>query len=105
MYHAGHGVSQDFIEAAKWYRCAADQGFTDAQDVLARMYFNGWGVPKDYVQAHMWANLAASSFSGVGFNVEARLRDNIGAEMTPAQITEAQRLAREWRPTTLSQCR
>jgi hypothetical protein len=34
----------------------------------------------------------------VGFNVEAGLRDNIAAEMTKAQINEAQRLAREWRP-------
>jgi TPR repeat protein len=104
MYDAGHGVPQDYVEAVKWYRCAADQSFTDAQDSLARMYFNGWGVPKNYVQAHMWANLAASSFSGEGFNVEAGLRDNIAADMTSAQITEAQRRAREWRPKTPSDC-
>jgi len=97
MYDTGHGVPQDYAEAAKWYRSAAEQGFTDAQDALARMYFNGWGVPKDYVQAHMWANLAASRFSGTGVNGEAGLRDNIAAEMTPAQIADAQRLAREWR--------
>jgi len=60
---------------------------------LARMYFNGWGVLKGYVHAQMWGNLAASSFSGAGFNVEAGLRDNIAADMTTAQITEAQRRA------------
>jgi TPR repeat protein len=97
MYDTGHGVPQDYVEAVKWYRRAADQNLTDAQDALARMYFNGWGVPKDYVQAHMWANLAASSFSGTGSNIEAGLRDNIAAEMTPEQIAKAQRLAREWR--------
>jgi hypothetical protein len=105
MYNTGLGVLQDYVEAVKWYRCAADQGFADAQDALARMYFNGWGVPKDYVQAHMWANLAASSSSGTGFNEEAGLRGNIAADMTPAQITEAQRRAREWRPTTPRECR
>jgi hypothetical protein len=47
---------------------------------------------------HHVPNLAASHFSGPGFNVEAGLRDNIAAEMTKAQINEAQRLAREWRP-------
>jgi hypothetical protein len=104
MYSAGRGVPQDDVEAAKWDRCAADQGFTDAQDNLARAYFQGRGVPKDYVQAHMWANLAASSFSGTGLNIEAGLRDNIAADMTRAQITEAQRRAREWRPTTPSGC-
>jgi TPR repeat protein len=105
MYDAGHGVPQDWIEAVKWYRCAADQGFADAQDSLARMYFQGRGVPKSFVQAHLWANLAASSFSGEGLNVEAGLRDNIAADMTPGQITEAQRLAREWRRKTASACR
>lgn len=99
MYDAGHGVPQDYVEAVKWYRCAADRGFPDAQDALARMYFNGWGVPKDYVQAHMWANLAAASDKE-----EAGLRDNIAAEMTSAQITEAQRLAREWQPKTRNEC-
>src|SRR5262249_14942003 len=98
MYSSGHGVPQDYVEAVKWYRRAAEQNFTDAQDALARMYYNGHGVPKDYIQAHMWANLAAANFSGTGSNVEAGLRDNIAAEMTPAQLAEAHRLAREWRP-------
>ena len=26
MYANGHGVSQDYAEAAKWYRLAAEQG-------------------------------------------------------------------------------
>src|SRR5215472_6303631 len=47
-------VPQDWVEPMKWYRCAADQGFADAQDSLARMCFQGRGVPKSYVQARMW---------------------------------------------------
>jgi TPR repeat protein len=45
----GHGVPQDYVEAVKWFRRAAEQGFADAQDSLARMYVQGQGVPKDYV--------------------------------------------------------
>jgi uncharacterized protein len=107
LYNMGVGVPQDYVEAVKWYRCAADQGGTDGQEGLAKMYFYGWGVPKDYVQAHMWANLAASSSSdNWGYFVfETRLREKIAADMTPAQITEAQRRAREWRPTTPKECR
>jgi uncharacterized protein len=42
----------------------------------------------------MWFNLAAAT--GSKFATEAR--DDIAARMTPAQIAEAQKLAREWRP-------
>ena len=49
-----------------------------------------------YVQAHMWFNLAASRFTGSGQNTYAGARDNLAADMTPSQIEEAQRLAREW---------
>jgi uncharacterized protein len=63
------------------------------------MYVQGQGVPRDYVQAHMWFNLAASRFTGeAGHNIDAAARDDLSEEMTPAQIAEAQRLAREWRP-------
>jgi hypothetical protein len=58
------------------------------------MYDNGNGVPQDYVQAHMWFNLA-----GVQGDEDAtKKRDIVAAKMTPDQIAEAQRLAREWKP-------
>jgi len=57
------------------------------------MYEYGQGVTQDYVQAHMWSNLAAAG----GLNVGA-LRDRLAKQMTPAQIAEARRLAREWKP-------
>jgi uncharacterized protein len=48
------------------------------------------------VQAHMWLNLAASR-SGDATMVKSR--DLVAAKMTPDQVAEAQRLAREWKPT------
>ena len=50
---------------------------------------------KDYVSAHVWFNLAAAG----GYKDAARHRDIVAAKMTPAQIAEAQKLAREWKPT------
>jgi Sel1 repeat len=35
MYSEGHGVPKDLAEAAKWWRKAADQGNTSAQNHLA----------------------------------------------------------------------
>ena len=92
MYRDGTGVAQDYAEAVRWYRLAAEQGHTSAQFNLGNLYADGYGVPQDYVQAHMWWNLAASQ----GYEVARTNRDFIAAKMTPAQIEEAQRLAREW---------
>ncbi len=94
MYYEGRGVPQDYAEAVKWFRKAAEQGHAKAQYNLARMYNKGWGVPQDYIQAHMWFNLAGAQ----GFKPAAKSRDYVAKLMTPAQIAEAQRLAREWKP-------
>ena len=58
-YNKGNGVIQDYAEAVKWYRLAAEQGNQDAQYNLAVMYNKGEGVVQDYVDAHKWYRLAA----------------------------------------------
>ena len=102
MYDSGQGVPQDLAEAVKWYRLAAEQGYGSAQLNLATMYARGDGVPPDYVQAHMWFNLAASglpsSIVPKDRDKAVKYRDIIASNMTPAQIAEAQKLAREWKP-------
>jgi TPR repeat protein len=100
MYLNGKGVLQDYGEAAKWLRLGADQGIADAQLTLGIMYQNADGVPQDYVQAHMWFNLAASRPYPKKETREeaAKARDSIASKMTPAQIAEAQKLVRDWKP-------
>ena len=105
LYHRGHGVMQNYAEAVRWYREAADQGDPDAQLNLGVMYYESKGVPQDYIQSHMWFNLAAARYSATvaGATSETRNtavnnRDQVAAKMTPAQIAEAQKLAREWKP-------
>ena len=98
-YDNGLGVSQDFAEAVRWYRKAAEQGDADAQSSLGYKYAMGQGVTKDLVQALMWFNLVLPRIPpGKKRDVVAKVRDNLSTRMTPAQIAEAQRLAREWRP-------
>lgn len=101
IYQDGQGVPQDYTEAVRWFRLAAEQGEPDAQGCLGFLYAEGLGVPQDYVQAHMWLNLAASRYPASRKEVRDRAakgRDLVAAEMTPAQIAEAQKLAREWKP-------
>ena len=92
LYEIGLGVPQEDAEAVKWYRLAAEQGDTTAQYNLGVMYANGQGVPSDNVLAHMWWDIAASSDD----ENAPKSRDIAASEMTPDQIAEAQRMAREW---------
>jgi uncharacterized protein len=59
---------------------------------LGIKYSSGRNVPIDYVAAHKWFNLAAMN----GNQNAARLRREIAAEMTEAEIAAAQRAARDW---------
>ena len=104
MYLRGMGdLLQDDAEAVRWFRPAAEQGNARAQVKLGAMYAVGRGVPQDQIQAHKWFNLAASRSSVLALTQEERdraveMRDLMTSKMTPAQLAEAQRLAREWRP-------
>ncbi len=99
MYDNGRGVPRDYAEAVGWYRKAAEQGVAIAQYNLGVMYAKGLAVPQDYVQAHMWYNLANFRLPpGRSRDKAAKSLEIITKRMTPAQIAEAQKLAREWKP-------
>ena len=90
-YEDGDGVAQNYIQAAYWFRKAAEHvpnlgGAGQGRNNLGNLYVEGLGVPKDYVQAYMWLSLAGSDHS-----IEYLQR-----EMTPSQILRAQSLANEW---------
>jgi uncharacterized protein len=96
LYFYGEGVPQDYEVGLMWYRKAAERGYAYAQLQLGVLYANGHGVRQDYVLAYMWWSLAASLWKGDGNNMAADARDLLVLKMTPAQIAEAQRMAREW---------
>jgi TPR repeat protein len=101
MYRNGEfGVVQDYAEAARWYRLAADQGLSDAQYDLGLMYGDGEGVEQDDVRAHMWANIAAS----LGNDDGRELRERMASRMTPQQIEEAQERATRCVESNYSDC-
>ena len=101
MYEIGDGVDKSDSEAAKWYRRAAGQGSSLDMLNFGAMCYGGRGVPRDFVQAYMWLCLAAERLSAVPGEERAkavRNREIVAKFMTPQQIAEAQRLAREWKP-------
>lgn len=97
-YYQGKGVAQDYGDAVKWYRRAAERRHRKAQYSLGNAYYRDRGVPQDYVQAHMWMDLADSVSAGDDLKKYSSARDKVAAKMTPQEIAEAQRLAREWKP-------
>ncbi len=94
MYESGRVVPKDDVEAAKWYRKAAGQGFAQAQHSLGVCFTNGEGVPRDEVEAYKWFLLASAK--GVESSKEAR--EQVEERLTPEQRAKGKRLAREFRP-------
>ena len=77
------------------YRAAAVQGHGLGQRNLAYAYQTGSGVEVDLIKAYAWFNLAsANEEAGQKAGVA---RDELAKQMSKAQITEAQRLSREWK--------
>jgi TPR repeat protein len=58
MLENGLGVAQNYTEAARHYKLAADQGNPVGQRLYARMLVNGRGVAKDYAEALRYATLS-----------------------------------------------
>ena len=87
----GTGVLKDDEEAVKWYRKAAYEGDSAAQNSLGVMYAEGKGVLKDLVQAHVWYNIAGAN----GHESAKKNLANIEKEMTFEQKAEAMKLAHE----------
>ena len=59
LYRSGRGVKQDFTQAARWYRVAAEQSHIVAQYNLAILYTVGRGVPVDLAEARHWFHSAS----------------------------------------------
>jgi uncharacterized protein len=103
MYSEGQGVPQDHAEAGKWYRLSAGQGYAQAQYNLGLWYARAEGTSQDDVRAHMWFNLAATRFPHsdiLSRSAAIKNRDTVASRMTDDQIVQAQRLAREWQPSS-----
>lgn len=58
-YYLGEGVPEDYVEAAKCFRKAAELGDAKAHYMLGRMYWHGRGVPRDDLVALQWTQNAA----------------------------------------------
>jgi TPR repeat protein len=70
----------------------ADEGNAETLFELGLRFATGQGAPLDFIAAHRCFNLAAWR----GLVAARERRAEIARDMTPDQIAEAQRQAREW---------
>jgi hypothetical protein len=98
-YLTGKGVPQDETVAARWTFRAASQGVPGAQLLLAKMLSEGRGTPENNVAAYSWATIAASRLGDKKLRDSAsQLRQQIGSALTPDQIAQAEKAAKDWGP-------
>lgn len=91
----------DYVTALRLWLPLAEQGNAVAQYNVGGMYGSARGVPRDYVQADKWFSLTASRASASQNDLRAlaiKGRDLVATRMTPAEVAEAQRLARDFKP-------
>ena len=92
-------MNQDFVEAASWYRRAADRGHAHAMSNLGILHATGRGVERDMIRAVAWFTLAASRTSDPGLRATfAANRERAASTLTRSQVAQAERLAGEWKP-------
>ena len=95
-YEAGRiGLPQDLLQAAHWYREAANQGDAFAEASLGIFYNFGKGVPRDYVLAYMWFERSVSHLTGGDRESVVEMQDNVARKLNPSQLARARRLAKE----------
>lgn len=102
MYWSGEGVPRNHTEAARLYLAAAQQGYARAQNNIGFMLGFGEGIPpRDDVEAYKWIQLAIDGYTAKNQDRLDQARKDLAtlaARMTPAQIAEAERRVRAWKP-------
>lgn len=95
MYSSGHNVEKNFVEAAKWFRKAAEQGDSWSQLNLGHLYYHGHGVASDPVEAYKWFRLSYET--GLASRWWPDEYEDVSERLTPAQLDQARRLIAAFR--------
>ena len=88
----GQGVEQDYENAGKWFRKAAEQGIPQAQYKLGDLYYRGNGLPKDYESAYIWFSVGASHHHELSINAIEKAKNKLSEE----ERSEADKLIQDY---------
>lgn len=91
-YLNGDVVKQNYNQAFRWYKYAAESGLPLAQANLSDCYMQGWGVKRNIEEAVRWTEEAASN--GFGNSQVCLGKWYIKGEYVEQDIEEGERLLR-----------
>ncbi len=92
----GYVVEGNRPQAVRWLLAAAEQGLPRAQIKLAEVYADGPDLSGSHATACGWFLLAAMGLRGIHRHNARSGYERIASHLTPAQIAEARRFARDW---------
>lgn len=95
-YYLGRGITQDYTQAAIWWKKSAEQGYPEAMNNLGVLYNSGKGVPQSYPEAYFWQNLAAARANGPLQAQFAKNRDESASKLWLFERLRVQRRAAKW---------
>ena len=95
-YYDGEGVPQNYTEAVRWTRKAAEQGDVIAQKNLGVFYDRGDGVPQNYAEAVKWYQKAAEQGNaGAQYNLGVCYEEGQGVPQNYNEAVKWYRMAAE----------
>ena len=94
----GHHVDGGRPQAVRWLLAAAEQGLPRAQVKLAEVYADAPEFVGGNAAACGWFLVAAPGLRGIHRHRARSRYERIAAQLTPAEIAEATRFARDWTP-------
>ena len=88
--------NNDYGQAVKYYRQAAEQGVAEAQVMLGYCYFKGYGVEKDAAETVRWCRSAAEQgVAGAQYCLGLCYESGYGVEKDAAEAVRWYRQAAE----------
>lgn len=102
-FRTGGKSSDSAASAAKWYRKAANQGYSMSQYQLGYLYAEGRGVQQSDSEAYFWFSLAAAAPHGVFADSKTKpfieeVQDRAAKKLTLQQRKSVERRVRSWKP-------
>jgi hypothetical protein len=99
IYFFGQGIPKDYGKSRIMFEAAATQGYFAAFAPTAQMYLQGLGIAADPSKAYYWYNIAAAQLPDSAERTEMmERREEVAAQLTPAQIEAAQKRANNFKP-------
>ncbi|MHC4881726.1 MAG: tetratricopeptide repeat protein [Planctomycetota bacterium] len=88
-YYEGDKTQQNYTEALKWFKMAADQGYPQAQYKLGVMYSFGQGVTQNSSEAANWFRKAAEQeLPAAQYSLGVMYATGQGVRLDPAAAAE-----------------